>query len=237
VNAPASLGRRIGSALAGAGAVALLAWAAWYGFAEVAAQPVKRVAFAGALDRLDPAELERLATAVRSAAAPSLESIHAAARRVPWVREASVRRLFPDAVEITFEVHEAFARWNDVELVSAAGDVFKAPGAGPLPQLRGPEGSAARVVREYVAVSAVLAPLGAAVAELRLSPRGGLHATLASGLGIALGRGDWRPRAERFVRAWPKLEPEARGARYADLRYPSGFALKRPAQVTVVSKP
>jgi cell division protein FtsQ len=77
----------------------------------------------------------------------------------------------------------------------------------------------------------VLAPLGSPIRELALSPRGGWRATLASGLAIALGPGDWGPRAERFARAWPQLAPEARAAEYADLRYPSGFALKRVAEV------
>jgi cell division septal protein FtsQ len=72
-----------------------------------------------------------------------------------------------------------------------------------------------------------------AIVEFRLSPRGGWHATLASGLAIALGRDDWRPRAERFVAAWPRLAPEARGTAYADLRYPGGFALKRAATLTL----
>jgi cell division protein FtsQ len=226
-------GRRIASAVAGIAAVALLAWAAWVGFDAVVSQPVKRVAFAGELDRLAQPELDALAQAVRAAPGAPLEAIRASARRVPWVRDATVRRIFPDAVEITFSAHTAFARWNDRELVSREGVVFAAPGAGELPQLRGPDGSAAEVVREYLAASAALAPLDAPIVELRLSPRGAWHATLASGLAIALGRGDWRPRAGRFVAAWPKLEAEARAATYADLRYPGGFALKRAATLTL----
>jgi cell division protein FtsQ len=153
-------------------------------------------------------DLEEFAQGVRAAEGATLESIRAAARRVPWVRDATVRRVFPDAVEVTFSAHAPFARWNEGELVSEAGDVFTAPGAGTLPLLRGPDGSA-RARRARVP------PRGrgarpARRSGLRASPvsAGAWQATLASGLTIALGAGDWRPRAERFVRAWPKLSSE-----------------------------
>lgn len=230
-------GRVIASAVAGAVAVSLMAWGAWYGFGLVTTQPVVRVVFAGELARLSPADLEAFAQWVRGTPGATLESIRAAARQVPWARDATVRRVFPDAVEVTFTAHAPFARWNDGELVSEAGDVFAAPGAGTLPQLRGPDGSAPRVVREYLLVVAALAPLGTSVTELRLSPRGAWHATLASGLNIALGRGDWGPRADRFVRAWPKLSAEARAVDQVDLRYPGGFAMKRPAKPTLTLTP
>jgi cell division protein FtsQ len=239
VTAPAPIGRRIVSALAGALVAALLAWGAWQAFKAASSRPVTEVAFAGEVERLARADLEALAAALRAAPPATLEEIRAAARSVAWVRDATVRRALPGAVEITFDAHEAFARWNDGELVNAEGEVFAASRAGfaTLPQLRGPDNSAARVVEEYRRASAVLAPLGEPVAELRLSPRGAWHAVLASGLTIALGRGDWRPRAERFVAAWPKLDPAARAARYADLRYPGGFALKRAATLTPIPAP
>jgi len=233
MSAHAPLGRRIVHALAGAIAVGGLAWGAWVGYDTVATQPIERVVFSGELDRLAQPELDALAQAVRAAPSAPLEAIRASARRVPWVRDAAVRRAFPGTVEITFDAYEALARWNEAFLVSRAGEVFVAPDAGELPRLRGPEGKALEVVAEYVAAAAVFAPLGAPIAEFRLSPRGAWHATLASGLAIALGRGDWRPRAERFVAAWPRLAPEAKGTVYADLRYSGGFALRRAATLTL----
>jgi cell division protein FtsQ len=231
-----ALARRLAAAAAGAAAAVLLAWGAWVGLDATLALPVKRVVFAGELERLARPELDALAQAVMAAPSMSLQAIREASRRVPWVRDATVRRLFPDAIEITFTAHTAFARWNDAHLVSPEGEVFSATGAGALPQLRGPDGSAPQLVREFGEVAAALAPVGV-VAELRLSPRGAWHAVLESGLAVALGRGDWRPRVERFAAAWPRLPEEARAASYADLRYPGGFALKRAAKVTLPPAP
>ena len=61
-----------------------------------------------------------------------------AARLVPWVRDASVRRLYPDAVEIRFTTYEAMARWDEKHLVSREGAVFEARDASALPRFRGP---------------------------------------------------------------------------------------------------
>jgi len=232
--APVKRGRVVVATLAGVAAVALLAWGAWQAFGWVASQPLERVTLAGDVHRLAATDLEAFTHAVQAAPASSLDAIRARARRVPWVRDATVRRVFPDAVEVTFSAYTAFARWNDTALVSEAGEVFMAAERRELPRLRGPEGSAARVVQEYALVAAALAPIGASVKELTLTARGAWRATLDSGMSVALGRGDWRPRAERFVRAWPRLSPEAQASDYADLRYPGGFALKRTAKVTVV---
>ena len=227
---PRKPGRVVLSAVAGAAALGLLGWGAWHGYGLVSGAPVKQVVMAGEVERLPGAELEAFAQAVRAAPGASLDAIRASARRVPWVREATVRRVFPDSIEVTFSAYSAFARWNDGELVSEAGEVFIAPEARALPWLRGPDGSAPRLVREYALVTAALEPLGIPVSELRLSARGAWQATLASGLTLALGPGDWRPRAERFARAWPLLAEEARASDYADLRYPGGFALRRTAK-------
>lgn len=233
MNAPVKLRHRIGPAIAAVTVLGLLAFAGWQGYRAALAQPLKRVLFAGEVDRLAHADLDAFSHAVLTAGAPSLGAIREAARRVPWVREATVRRRFPDAVEVTFEAHQALARWNEQHLVSLRGEVFPAGDAGPLPRFRGPEGAAGAMTAVYPAIVAALAPLGSPVKELRLSARGAWEVRLESGLAVELGRGDWKARAERFVAAWPRLAEDARGTRYADLRYPNGFALRStPAPAT-----
>ena len=226
MNATPRLRTRILHGLAALAVTVALGLGAWHGYRAVVELPVTRVVYAGEVDRLAPAELDALSHAVIAADRPSLEAVREAARRMPWVRDAAVRRLFPDAVEITFEVHEPLARWNEDRLVSRRGEVFAAPGAGMLPRFRGPEGSAARMTQEFPAIAAALEPLGA-VEELRLSARGGWQARLAGGLAVELGRDDWPLRARRFLAAWQRLPEEARATRYADLRYPNGFALRK----------
>jgi cell division protein FtsQ len=254
--APASLPSRLLAAAAATLAVAALAGAAWYGFDSIASQPIRHVVVAGDTGRIAPSDLEAFARGVAASGAAgsgSLAAVREAARRIPWVREATVRRVFPDAVEVAFETHVALARRDDGSLVSVRGEVFNAEYAGNLPRFSGPEGAAATMTREYPAIRAAVAPLDAAVKELRLTPRGAWQVALEmsadrplpssppSAIGslpqrgprgegelvLELGRGDVGARLARFVAAWPQLAPEARATRHADLRYANGFALER----------
>ena len=223
--------RRILVVFAGLLAAAALMLGGWLGYRELVSQPVKRVVFTGDVERLPHAELEALTRAIQSNANPSLVSIREAARRVPWVREASVRREFPDAVVIAFESHQAVARWDDTRLVSATGEVFTAGDAGKLPRLRGPEGSAPEMLHEYRTLAQAVAPLADPILELRLSKRGAWGLVLESGLTLQLGRGSATARLERFAAAWPQVS--AANPDYVDLRYPNGFAIRRAATLKV----
>jgi cell division protein FtsQ len=233
--------------------LALLAGGAWYGLEAISSHPIERVLFAGDTQKLARSELDALAQSIQAAGASgaSLAAVREAAGRIPWVRDATVRRRFPGAVEITFEAHEALARWTEGSLVSARGEIFSAPYDGELPRFAGPEGSAPSMAREYPAIARALAPLAAKVSELRLSPRGAWRALLelpadrpppspagalplrgkgeGEVLTLELGRGEIEARIARFAAAWPRLAAEARETRRADLRYPNGFALQQKA--------
>lgn len=236
MSAPVPMRRPVLRTLVAAAVVAAFALAAWYGYRVIAAQPIRHVAFAGDLGRLDRHELDELERSVRGVAAGSvsLSAVRAAARRIPWVRDAAVRRRFPGTLEISFEAYQPLARWGDQALVSGRGEVFTAAYAGKLPRLRGPDGSAATMAQEYPRVAHLLEPVASPVAELRLSARGAWEVVLESGLVLELGRGDIEPRLARFARAWPKLAAQGVTSAHADLRYANGFALRRAAVVTPI---
>jgi cell division protein FtsQ len=81
---------------------------------------------------------------------------------------------------------------------------------------------------EYRGIARAITPLADSVAELRLSPRGGWHVVLDSGLELELGRGrgEIQPRIARFAAAWPTLAARGAETRYADLRHANGFAVR-----------
>jgi cell division protein FtsQ len=229
-----SIQSRLSRALAALVAVAAIAFGAWYGYDSISSQAIHRVVLAGDTGRIARADLEAFVNAVSNApaGAGSLAAVHEAAKRIPWVREAAVRRLFPDAVEVSFETHVALARRDDGTLVSTRGEVFSAEDDEALPLFSGPAGSSAAMARAYPAIVSALVPLAAGVKELRLTPRGAWQAVLDTGLVLELGRADFASRLVRFVAAWPQLAPEARASRHADLRYANGFALERGKTTT-----
>ncbi len=239
IGAPVSLRRRVVGVTAGTVAVAALAGGAWYGIDAISSQPIERVDLAGGLQRIAPSDLDAFAHAVQgvSASGASLEAVREAARRIPWVKDVTVRRRFPDAVEVAFETYVPLARWNDAALVSAQGDVFTADYQGALPRFHGHDGSAALMATEYPVITKALAPLSVHVAELTLSARGAWQAVLDTGLVLELGRDDIDSRLARFAQAWPLVTGKAAETRHADLRYANGFALTRVAEVKSVPIP
>jgi len=226
VNAAAP--RRIVPATAAAFVIVALAAGAWYAFDSISSQPIRDVGFAGDLARVPRADLEAFANSVRGAspAGASLASVREAAKRIPWVRDASVRRRFPDAVQVTIETYEPLARWGEAALVSTKGEVFNAEYSGFLPRFAGPDGSAAQVAAMYPAISHALAPLASAVTDVTLTPRGAWQVVLESGLTLEVGRADVEARLQRFAAAWPQLASQGVASRHADLRYANGFALR-----------
>ncbi|HUQ25661.1 MAG TPA: cell division protein FtsQ/DivIB [Burkholderiales bacterium] len=150
-----------------------------------------------------------------------------ALERLPWVRRAAVRRVWPDRLEATLEEHVALARWGDSALVNTHGERFAGGSKEALPRFSGPRGSESEVTRRYARFGEIVAPLGTRVQEIILTPRLAWQLKLDNGVRLALGRDAdaAETRLERFVRT------AARGmARYdyVDLRYPNGFALRLP---------
>ncbi len=151
--------------------------------------------------------------------------------QLPWVRRVSVRRVWPDRIEVTLEEHVPLARWGDDALVNTYGERFAGRAEQPLPLFIGPAGTESELARRYARFSELLAPLGGHVERVVLTPRYAWQVRLASGLNIMLGRdadaGELR--LKRFVDAYPAtLGKIARRHDYVDLRYSNGFALRVP---------
>jgi cell division protein FtsQ len=165
--------------------------------------------------------------------AVDLAEPRAALERLPWVRRVHVRRVWPDALEVTLEEHVAMARWGDTGLLNQQGELFAGRGVRDLPLLAGPVGTEAEVARRFRRYSELLAPLGAPLERLILSPRHAWQLRLADGLLIELGRDAPNDpvdaRLARLVAVHAQtLGRIARNHQYVDLRYPNGFALRVP---------
>ena len=177
-----------------------------------------------------------------------LERARAAFEAVPWVRQAVVRRVWPNRLAVTLEEHRAAALWQGPDdkdsgnerLVNTRGEVFEANLGDvedeDLITLAGPEGSAAQMLALQRRLADTLAPLGARIERVKLSSRGSWHVELASGADLELGRGnpdELVARTARFVRTYAQATQRfadsngtARTLLAADLRHPDGYALR-----------
>ena len=201
--------------------------------------PLRHVEVVGApLQKTSKAEIQAAVQArIRgNFFATSPEELRGALEHLPWVRSASVRRIWPDTFEVELEEHVAFARWGQVAgdlqasaLVNTYGEKFFGRTAETLPLLSGPEGTEGEVTRRYASFSKIAASLGAPLERLVLTARYAWQLRLANGLNIMLGRDAdaAEGRLKRFVEVY---EASAKGANkkneYVDLRYPNGFAVR-----------
>jgi cell division protein FtsQ len=195
--------------------------------------PLREIAVRGALAHTSRAEVER-ATRGRVAGnffAVDLAGVRNALEALPWVRRVQVRRVWPDRLEVTLEEHVALARWAGAALVNQQGEPFAGSSDATLPQFAGPQGSEGEVTRRYRRFAEILAPLGAGLARVVLSPRYAWQLRLADGLAVELGRDapedPVEARLARLVEAYPQtLGRMQTKLEHVDLRYPNGFALR-----------
>jgi cell division protein FtsQ len=168
----------------------------------------------------------------------------AAARRafesVPWVRQAIVKREFPNRLRVLLQEHHAVALWgseSEPRLINDRGEVFEANVGDveqdDLPRLAGPDDQAEQVLAMYRAVKPLFESLDLAVQQLALTPRGNWQVELDNGAAVELGRGmpaEVTARTQRFLQTVTRVAsrygrtPEALVS--ADLRYGEGYALK-----------
>lgn len=191
---------------------------------------VQRVVVSGDLQQVDR---ELVAKRVRNLRGNfftfDLRAAAAELRTLPWVHAVSMRRLWPNGMEVEVEENQPLARWGDDGLINMQGEPFAADFAGALPRFDGPVGSGAEVAREFKEFNRELAPIERKVEALDLSERRAWTIRLDDGLTISLGRDSIHERLVKFVSAYPLLfKKESTQGAVADLRYASGFTLRSP---------
>lgn len=212
-------------------AVALL----WHGALRAPYLPVRSVTLLGDLAHVD-AEAVHDQLAGRVAGnffGLDLEEVRRLVAELPRVRSVEVRRDWPDGIVVRIEEHTPLARWSERELVSATGELFEGQADAGFPRLGGPTGTEREVVRRYLALREIVAPLGVEPVQLLLSARYAWQLKLSNGMTLELGRDDARQpieeRLARFVAAYPRAVASLnRRVENVDLRYANGFAIRVP---------
>src|SRR5436190_10345896 len=100
-----------------------------------------------------------------------IDELRAALEKLPWIRAAAVRRVWPDRLEISIEEHVPLARWGADALVNTHGERFAGSVAGELPMFVGPPGAEAEIARRYHRFAELVAPLGSPIERVTLSAR------------------------------------------------------------------
>lgn len=147
--------------------------------------------------------------------------------KLPWVRVASVRRHWPQNLEVTLEEHVALARWGSNALVNTHGETFNAASDEILPVFDGPAGTSHDMARQYAVFTELLRPLQQRIERMNLSPRRAWRIHLDNGIVLELGREQMESRLARYALVHDySIARLNRPLTYVDLRYPDGFAVR-----------
>src|SRR5262249_7468675 len=104
--------------------------------------PVREVRVANALEHTSRRDIE---AALRGRIAGNFfavqpADIRAGLQALPWIRRVTVRRVWPDGLEVGIEEHVALARWGAGGLVNTYGERFPGRTEEALPTFVAPDG-------------------------------------------------------------------------------------------------
>jgi cell division protein FtsQ len=170
-----------------------------------------------------------------------LDQARTAFEEMPWVRVASVRRVWPNQIQVSIEEHDPVGVWlgqNGPELMNHYGELFtvnlaEANDRKNLVIFQGPPNSNKEVLELYQQLDEWFKKLDHKIVGLTLSPRYAWSVKLDNGLTFELGRDinekdrkQITERLDKFFKLWPELEKQLTGpVDYVDLRYNKGFSL------------
>jgi cell division protein FtsQ len=154
--------------------------------------------------------------------------------KLPWARKVSVRRRWPDTLSVVIEEHQALARWGNIALVNTHGELFHAASDADLPVFYGPGNGVMEVTKSYGGFSKILNLTDIKISQVTLSPRRSWEIVTNKNTQIALGREDTVGRLDKFASAYKLTLSQLNvDLKYVDLRYPNGFAVRKPEQLAI----
>ncbi|MBK1691291.1 hypothetical protein CKO33_03815 [Ectothiorhodospira mobilis] len=225
---------RLGRTLGGTGLLVALTGTVWTlsGYLDrVDTLPVERVTVEGELHHLPRGAVREVVSTHLPAGffTLDLEAVRRDLQALPWIRTASVERVWPDGVRLHLDEQVPVARWGDTAVLNQYGETFR-PEAGTLPPglpaLEGTPGRERVLMERLLAVQARLADVGLEVAGLTEDARRSWTVHLADGSRVLMGRGMDPARLDRLVRMYPRLRAHRETPiRRIDMRYANGIAV------------
>ena len=176
-----------------------------------------------------------------------LDQARKAFEELPWIRSASVRRVWPNGLSVTLEEQQPIGIWNTNDgpkLVNNYGELFTVNLAEAdidkgLIEFSGPTNSNKEAVDLYQQLNEWFKPLDAKVVSLALSSRYSWTTRLDNGMTFELGRdldqkdrSQIKSRVDRFFRVWTEVSEKLQNkVDYIDLRYANGFAIRTSSKI------
>lgn len=213
----------------------LLLLAAGYGLkapvADWLARPVSGITVEGDFEHLRRARVEAVLSELVNDPflQVDLARVKAALEAEPWVERASVRRRWPNRLQVRVHEEQPIARWNDSGFLNRYGEIIELEQEqllSGLPELQASDRDSARMMDRYLDLTQILRSTGLHIKALRKDPTGSWRLQLTDGTWIIMGQGRILEKAQDFVRVFHRhLNESWEQVAQVDLRYASGLAV------------
>ncbi len=194
-------------------------------------RPLTRIFVDSPYQRVTQSEIEVLVGDLSNGGFISLDlvSLRERLEAHPWIASASVRRQWPDRLQLEIVEEVPIARWRDSGFLNRSGAALNATdnsSLDSLPLLAGPEGGARQVMSEFRDVSELMFAQGLKVMAFSVDEHGVRSLRLNTGHDVVLGRGDVITKVRRFLTIWQgELASRQEEIQAIDARYNNGVAV------------
>lgn len=214
--------------LLGAGVVLVAALQGWIALQQI---PVEKITVTGEMNHTRTTAVQDMVQPALAGGflGADLQQVREQLEALPWIYQASVRRVWPNALEINVVEQLPIARWGETSFLNHEGEPFHPSNRAAwesLPLLRGPDGQADVLMDYYQRLVDMLAPLGLRVTQLEMDGRGEIEAVLSGGQQLVIGGSDFLERMHRFTAVYrAELDGRMDDVERVDLRYERGVAV------------
>ena len=220
--------RLLGGAILLSAVSSVFGFSSWY-LLQPDTLPIDRVQVKGTFQYLVKSDLYAAIGELSNSGFFSVD-VHAVkqvAESLAWVDRASVRRVWPNILQVEIIEQVPLAKWKDGRVVNRRGEMIEAENGSQLntlPLFSGPEGMSETLAKRFQLISKQLATLDLGITALSISERRAWRVSLSNGLHLLLGRSANEMQIARFSEAYKTvLAAQVEKIQSGDFRYTNGF--------------
>lgn len=205
---------------------------AFYWLPDFLQRPINHIKINAQYQHVRPQEIQEVVIPLinKGFFTVNVGKIQAEVKKLPWVLNVGVRRIWPDTILITIKEHRATARWKAGGAFNQNGILFHPDMSGiptELPLLEGPENMSKKIFDGLEKMQPQFAKNNLSINKIVVSDRGSWSITLENGPEIVLGKENLTDRVDRLMSSWDALNKKHKTKiKRIDLRYPNGFAVR-----------
>ncbi len=206
----------------------------------------KNIDVVGDLQNIQPNQIRAVISRVSASNILRIDMarVAEAAESLPWIKDATISRKWPDTLEVRVNERVIKAKWNEGRWLDQVGFPVELPfySNNELPQLRGPDRAAHEVLAKYQTWQRQARADGLEILEMEMSDRGSWdilvqplyddyqsekdESTTSQQIQIVLGSKDSQLQIDRFFEIYREfLHPVRDQVAVIDMRYPNGLSV------------